>query len=541
MPPDNRPPRLGSDTLRSRARASGQIAEAKSQTRQRVAEDFETQDVEDVPVALDEGRLQPTSGFLEMARPMEAAAEFDPQFPRQDVGPDDVRETDQGFAPAEDVQRRKAAFEFEEETPLDDVDPQRGVAKQGGGFGLATPARRRLGAIRLDDQFPQQDLSADDVEVTDDGVRPEEDVQRRRVARNFEQQTPLSNIDPFKELKQTGDGFELAGPAESRLETIQQRRKRKARRKAKREARQSAAAQIDEQLPSVEVGPDDIRRADGSFIPRDRVLKQTAAARAGDFKTARVPFDYLEDRLYDPAGSPLSLNDLSELGDDVTDGTVSAKEVADVAYDPGDNDQFTLGTLNRVLEASDRRTVETDPSDFRVAVGEDGDRSVSLTDQAQQERAVTQLDAQFGSVDLGVEDVEQVDAGGFGLDTGAQKAIAAAEFDPQLPDVDVGPDDITRDGESFAPTQNTIRQQAARDIDPQIPSFDVGVGDITRRGDAFGLTQQAKREASAEQIESETPLTEVDPSDDLKRDDGQFELTTGAAERLFDLNPDFRF
>jgi len=292
MPPDNRPPRLGSNTLRSRARASGQIAEAKSQTRQRVAEGFETQEPEDVPVALEEGRLQPTTGFLDMARPMEAAAEFDSQFPRQDLGPEDVRETDRGFRPAGDVQRRKAAFqlddqfprqdlgaadvtatdegfradertrrratafEFEDQTPLNDVDPRQDIQpREQGGFGLTMDRQRDVAAMQLDEQFPNQNLTAGDVTTTGEGFRADQQTQRRAAAFDLDEQIGLVDIGSG-DVTQEGDSFGLTPAAE----------------------REVTAERIEEETPLDEVDPTgDLEQADGEFR-----LDQAAAERLFD-------------------------------------------------------------------------------------------------------------------------------------------------------------------------------------------------------------------------------------------------------------------
>jgi len=146
-------PRLGADTLQRRAAQSGQIFERRQAAREDVADEFETvTNPENVPIRRREnGGFGPSERFLDRQRPREAAAQLDPRFPAQDLGPGDVRETGRGFEPREPVRRRRAAREFEQETPLDEVDPREDVvAREGGrGFGLAEPVERRAAARSL--------------------------------------------------------------------------------------------------------------------------------------------------------------------------------------------------------------------------------------------------------------------------------------------------------------------------------------------------------------------------------------------------------
>jgi len=107
-------------------------------------------------------------------------------------------------------ERRRAARQFAAETPLVDVDPAADVRETDTGFGLTDPAERRLAARRFEDDFAE--------------FGPGE-------------------LDPTADVRATGDGFGLrAGPA-----------------------REVAAADIDRQLPDLDVGPDDIelQPADG--------------------------------------------------------------------------------------------------------------------------------------------------------------------------------------------------------------------------------------------------------------------------------------
>lgn len=551
MPPDNRPPRLGSDTLRSRAAASGQIAEAKSQTRQRVAEDFETQSPEEVALTLNENRIEPTRGFLDRARPMEAAAEFDPQFPRQDVGPDDVQQTDKGFQPEENVRRRKAAFEFEDQTPLEDVDPQQGIASDGDGFGLATPARRRLGAIQLDDQFPQQDLSADDVKVTDSGVRPEEGVQRRKAARELTQQTPLSNIDPFSDLKQTGSGFELAGDAESKLNRIQRRR----RQRAINEARQETASQFDEQIEDVDIGTDDVTRIGGNrfgladnaqsqieqelrsdFLQSNYLTEEdikvevtergVEAARIRDAYTPEPPEGRFSKQVV-TGGKPLVRQRVS-LGLSDSEFINSEDFNVDVS-DTGIETEFTQpDVVEERIETNFTESEFITPADVAVDVTEQGIEEARIKDPTTKEAPPGQVTTQ--PIDAGVGVVEDR----------LISELTSSEF-VNRQDVNA---EVTNRGIMEVGIREGRRDDiAARQFESETALEEVNPNDDLRQLDdgGFGLTDSAERRAVAESVEDRSPLDEVDPREDLKRDGDQFELGRGAAERLFDLNPDFTF
>lgn len=254
---DGAPPRLGSDTLRTRAANSAKIFEARQRTRQAVAEEFETvDDPARVGIGRRGGRFRPREDFLDRQRPREAAFQLNDQFPRQELGPQDVREADDGFRPTEGVRRRSAAFEFEDQTPLDEVDPQRDIVPQGNAFGLAEPRQRDIAAAELDPEFPRQDLGHDDITAADDGFRPAEDVQRRAAAFEFEDETPLQDVDPFGDVTQRDDGFGLAEPRQ----------------------RDIAAARLDDEFPNQDLGRDDITAADDGFAPTGEVQRRAAAS-----------------------------------------------------------------------------------------------------------------------------------------------------------------------------------------------------------------------------------------------------------------------
>lgn len=212
-------PHLGQDTLETRAAQSNQIWEARQRARRGVVDQFETiDDPERVPIGWQgRGELGPTDEFLGWAEPQEAAHQLDPLFPRQDLGPQDVERDGDEFRPTEGVRRQSAAYELEERTPLEDVDPFGDLVPQGGGFGLAEPRQREAAALELDPEYPEVDLGPGDVEPVGDGrfgLRSE--TEREIVARRFEERTPLESVDPERDLRRSGDEFELTDAAVQR-------------------------------------------------------------------------------------------------------------------------------------------------------------------------------------------------------------------------------------------------------------------------------------------------------------------------------------
>lgn len=202
---------FGGDTPQARADAAGQIWEQRQEVRDQLVEEFETvDDPREVPVGRPGGAgLRPTPGFLDMARPREAAFQLDDQFPRQDLGPDDVRQAEGGgFEPREPVQRQRAAFEIEDQTPLGSVDPQQDLTQTDDGFGLTEPRRRDLAAAELDPQYPAVDLGRDDVRETDDGFGLDPFAEKRVAAEQLEDETPLDQVGT-EDVRRTESGFEL--------------------------------------------------------------------------------------------------------------------------------------------------------------------------------------------------------------------------------------------------------------------------------------------------------------------------------------------
>lgn len=253
-----KPPRLGannltSDLLSTRAAMSGQLWEARQQARENVVDEFETiDDPQEVPIRRRGRGLGPAPAFIDWAAPQEAAHHLDPQFPRQELGAQDVQRTPEGqFRATEGTRRRSAAREIEETTPLGDVDPFGGLVAQDGGFGLAAGPQRELAAHELDPQLPGVDVGPGDVTQTEQGYRPTADARRQQAAADLDPQLPLLDVGA-SDVERTDDGFGLTAGAEREL----------------------AAERIEDQTPLEAVGTDDVTRTDEGFRLRDAVIDE---------------------------------------------------------------------------------------------------------------------------------------------------------------------------------------------------------------------------------------------------------------------------
>jgi hypothetical protein len=164
---------LGSDTIQARAATSEQQFEAAQQTRQRVADRFDTQGVTDVDVRRQGRRdVGASQAFFERAEPVEAAAQLDPQYEAVAVDRGDVRrQQGGGFGVREGVRREQRTADFEQQFDvfgvgeLDRNDDLREL--DGGGFGLGRDATREVGAARIDDRLPGVDVGPEDVTLTE--------------------------------------------------------------------------------------------------------------------------------------------------------------------------------------------------------------------------------------------------------------------------------------------------------------------------------------------------------------------------------------
>jgi len=113
------------------------------------------------------------AGFAEGGRRRAAARQFESETLLGDVDPSgDVTERENGFGLDQQAQQRAAAERFESSTPFDDLGPS-DVTLSGGQAQLVESRQRELGARQLDDQLPNQTVTASDVQLeeTGDGLR----------------------------------------------------------------------------------------------------------------------------------------------------------------------------------------------------------------------------------------------------------------------------------------------------------------------------------------------------------------------------------
>jgi hypothetical protein len=122
-----------------------------------------------------------------------------------DVGPGGV--TDAGFTPEGEL--RRASRQFEGETALNEVEPDE-LERTDDGFSLTGQADDRLAARRFESQldtFGTGELGQSDVRETDDGFGLARGPARQVAADRIDEQVPQFDVSPGDiELEETGDG-----------------------------------------------------------------------------------------------------------------------------------------------------------------------------------------------------------------------------------------------------------------------------------------------------------------------------------------------
>ena len=239
----------GSRVPRSGVAPNRQVA---NQIRERAAEQVEQREgFRDVDPRDDFEVNDSGLSLLDEPRREAAANRFQDTFPDQTLGSGDVQQSGGGFAPTETVQRRGAANRFEDQTPLGEIDPQEDVTQTDSGFGLAQEAQREVAAIELDDQFGRVDVSPSDVRQDGDGFGLTTGAQREVAAERFESQTAADQLDPQEDVT-LSDG-------EPQLTEAGQR--------------QVGAAELDAELPDVDIGEDDVSIEDNEVVVDNGVFR----------------------------------------------------------------------------------------------------------------------------------------------------------------------------------------------------------------------------------------------------------------------------
>ena len=133
--------------------------------------------------SLTEGDVTPQDGggfgVTERKQRSFTASEIAADTALESVDPQaDLTPTDGGFGLDLGAERRLVAESTEASTPLSDVDPQTGVTLVNGEPTLTDQTRKRAGAAKLDQQFPDFDIGPGDVSLDDGQIVFEREVRR---------------------------------------------------------------------------------------------------------------------------------------------------------------------------------------------------------------------------------------------------------------------------------------------------------------------------------------------------------------------------
>jgi len=115
------------------------------------------------------------AGLSQMGERRRAGRQFEAETPLRSVDPErDLTRMDDGFGLRSGAQRRLSAREFESEFDIfgtGDLDPETDIRSVDGEFGLAEGPTRQLAAADIDDQFDGFTVGPDDIELreTSDG------------------------------------------------------------------------------------------------------------------------------------------------------------------------------------------------------------------------------------------------------------------------------------------------------------------------------------------------------------------------------------
>ena len=117
--------------------------------------------------------------------------------------------------------RRRAGRQFEAETPLETVDPDRDVTADGDAFALDDPAQRRIAAREFEAEIDLFDTGAldpaTDIRDTDAGFGLGEEPARQVAAADLDRQIDEMDVTASDiQLEDTGDGWEAVFEREVR-------------------------------------------------------------------------------------------------------------------------------------------------------------------------------------------------------------------------------------------------------------------------------------------------------------------------------------
>jgi hypothetical protein len=169
-------------------------------------------------------------------------------------------------------------------------------------------------------------------------------------------------------------------------------------------------------------------------------------------------------------------------------------ETTEIEVTSSDLEQSESGYELTALAAQEEAAARSEtysPDEFVVE-----DDAVRVSDQAQLEQAVSELNSQ-NQTTVTAEDVTQAEDG-FTLTNAAAREEAAAVSETY------STGDFTIEDDSVTVTDQARREQAASKLDAQ-NSIDVTPADITEREDGFALTNAAARREAAADSESYSP------------------------------------
>ena len=142
--------------------------------RRQFADDDPFAEPDDFDVGVDRFGIE-DAGLSQMGERRRAGRQFEAETPLRSVDPErDLTRMDDGFGLGRGAQRRLSAREFESEFDLfgtGDLDPETDIRSVNGGFGLAEGPTRQVAAADIDAQLDDFSVGPDDIELreTSDG------------------------------------------------------------------------------------------------------------------------------------------------------------------------------------------------------------------------------------------------------------------------------------------------------------------------------------------------------------------------------------
>jgi hypothetical protein len=148
-------------------------------------------------------------GLDQQAQRRAAAEQLERDTPFDELDPDtDVTATDDGFGLTEGPRRELAADRLADQTALTDVDPQTDLTASGEGFTLDQTAQQRAAAERFESSTPFDDLGPSDVTLSGGEAQLVESRQRELGARQLDDQLPNQTVTASDvQLEETDDGL----------------------------------------------------------------------------------------------------------------------------------------------------------------------------------------------------------------------------------------------------------------------------------------------------------------------------------------------